>query len=374
MDETETQTGASAVATPEPSPAGNIMTEAGLAAVLKQSRVAQRASSATQGTPTGSSDATTDNGSTPNDDDTQGQPAASAQGSRPDDSTLDNQGDDTEASDDAGEGEGEGDDTEGKSRRELKDQKRWDRLTAKLKAKDQELAELRQRLNGGSDTQAQSQQAQRPAAFQHPELAPLDQQIRQARAVLEWCETNPDGGEVRNADGKSADLSAADVRRYKVNAQAALSELAAQRAAKEQTLRQEFTTRQAEARKVVETEYPALNDPHSEEFAAAVEYLQSLPKHVVEVMQSMPDSRLVLADLIAGRNARLAKASKATAPAARTVARPIPQPGRVAAAAPRVAPERKALQEARSKFESSGRTSDLRTVLANRRRAARTAV
>jgi hypothetical protein len=121
----------------------------------------------------------------------------------------------------------------------------------------------------------------------------------------------------------------------------------------------------------VEAEYPFLNQPDTPEFQQAVEYLQSLPRGVVQVLQQMPDNRLLLGDLLFGRQARLAKAGKPAAP--KPAARPTPQPGRVAAAAPRVQPERKAVEQSRTKFESSGRMQDFREVLANRRRAARTA-
>lgn len=331
------------------------MTQEVLASVLKKSRVEKRASKAAPTAPSAPVDAPTDNGSTAQSPEAQGQPAPEEEADRTDDSTLDTP-----------EGESE---PQQPTKREAKEQRRWDKLTAQLKAKDAEIQELRTKVNGQSPT---TPQTPTPAPVgSHPDLAPLESKIQQARAVLEWCEMNPDGGEVPAGEGKTRDYTAAEVRKAKAQASALLSELSAERATKVKAIQEDWKTKNAEANKVVEAEYPFLNQPDTPEFQQAVEYLQSLPKGVVQVLQQMPDNRLLLGDLLFGRQARLAKAAKTAAPKPAT--RPTPQPGRVAAAAPRVQPERKAVQESRTKFESSGRMSDFREVLANRRRAARTA-
>lgn len=338
------------------------MTQETLASVLKKSRAAQRASKAAPTAPQAAADAPTDNGSPATPTEAQGQPAPDGEAVRTDDSTL--------AQTPEGEVEGEGEEGQQPNKRKAKEQIRWDRLTAQLKAKDAELAELRSQVNGRPQTAPQT-----PAAATvggHPDLAPLDGQIQQARSVLEWCEENPDGGEIQVGEGKTKELTAAEVRKFKARANATLSELSAERATKAQAIQEDWKVKNAEANKVVEAEYPFLNNPDAPEFAQAVEYLQSLPQGVVRVLQQMPDNRLLLGDLLFGRQARLAKASKPAA-TARPSTRPTPQPGRVAAAAPRVQPERKAVQESEAKFASSGRMSDFRQVLANRRRAARTA-
>lgn len=336
------------------------MTQETLASVLKKSRAAQRASKAAPTAPQASADAPTDNGSPATPTEAQGQPAPEGEAVRTDDSTLEQ----------TPEGEVEGEEGQQPTKREAKEQRRWDKLTAQLKAKDAELAELRAKVNGRSQT-APPTPAAAPVGG-HPDLAPLDSQIQQARTVLEWCEENPDGGEIPVGEGKTKELTAAEVRKFKARANATLSELSAERATKVQAIQEDWKVKNAEANKVVEAEYPFLNQPDSPEFQQAVEYLQSLPQGVVRVLQQMPDNRLLLGDLLFGRQARLAKASKPAA-AARPATRPTPQPGRVAAAAPRVQPERKAVEESKAKFESSGRMSDFRQVLANRRRAARTA-
>lgn len=371
---TETQTqAATADPIPAPSPAPGPMTEATLAGVLKKSRQAQRASNAAATAPNGTKvDARTDNGS-PADSGTeaQGQPAPAATADRTDDSKLEEEarGDGQEASE-------EGEATP--SKREEKAQKRWDKLTAQLKAKDAELAELRAKVGNGQQGQA-NRPSPAPGAHPlagHPQLAPLDQSIAQARAVLVWAEENPEGGEILGADGQKQEVTAAQVRRYKAQAQVQLTDLTAQRAAKTQTLQAEYQQKQAEARAQVERDYPEFADPESEVFQEAVEYLQTMPPSVVQAMQALPDSRLVLADLMAGRRARLAKAQAkpgTTGAAKAQAARPTPQPGRASSTAPRVSSERKEVERSKAKFESSGRVSDFRDVLANRRRAARTA-
>lgn len=219
-----------------------------------------------------------------------------------------------------------------------------------VKAQLQEAQQAIQQLREGSPTNLTA--IDRFSA--HPDVQPLDARLATVDATLDWCDANPEGGEVTDAAGKAHTFTAADVRKMQRNAERERPALAADRAVKVGKLEQAELTRRQAAEAIADQTYPWLKQQQSPEFQMMLEAAGQIPGVV-----HSPEMTLVLGDLVRGRQARLAEAKAKAAPAKRAAAPAPPNITTTAAGAPRVAdPLAAQVKQAELNYRKSGRTED----------------
>ena len=204
------------------------------------------------------------------------------------------------------------------------------------------------------------------ATGEHPVIAQMGEEIRQCDAFIEWCEANPDGGELPTGkDGKTLQLDAAGVRKLLRNATDHRTEKIAERSQARQHVQADFQHKQQQAEALAVKEYPWLNNPKSEEMGLFNEMLKHAPQ-----LKSFPDYKLVLGDYIRGHKARMAAAKARTA----APAKPRVEPTKVVTTPPATPPPpkpkgQKQVEEAAERLKKSGKTEDLAAFFAAQRAA-----
>jgi hypothetical protein len=230
-------------------------------------------------------------------------------------------------------------------------EKRVAKFTAQQKKLEERLAAAEKRAEEAAAKLDENRQQQtgKTKAWNHREQQ-LQQQLTHKRDVLRWAEENPDGATL-NDDKGEVQYTPEQVRAIKLSALEDIGDLRGQ-------LRQ-HQAGVAEAREHWDAEavkaYPELKDPKSEISQNIDLMLEKLPW-----LKEVPDARISLADMVAGRNARLKKA-KTTSTNAATTATPtrVPTTTRTAPARSAEAEPSQQEKEASETFQQSGRTSDL---------------
>lgn len=177
------------------------------------------------------------------------------------------------------------------------------RRVAKLSKKNKELtAELAQ-LKAQQTEQPTAPGADQttpittaPVSARHQDIA---RAIAEKEAYIRFADENPDGGTVTGRDGQEVSYTAEQVRRIHSGASVDLADLKAQ-------LRELNRDVAAQAQGYLQeavTAYPWLKDKTSPQFQLAAEVVRQMPG-----LRSVPDWPIWLADAIAGRAAREAKA------------------------------------------------------------------
>lgn len=227
-------------------------------------------------------------------------------------------------------------------------QKRVAKFTAKQKELEDRLAAAEKRAEESTAKLDEARRDGKPTKAWNFQEQQLQQQLGHKREVLRWAEENPDGATLTDAKGNEVSYSPEQMRAIKLSALEDLGDLRGQLRDHQQSLASAQAHWNGEALKA----YPALKDPNSEESKNIELILEKLPW-----LREVPDARMSLADMLAGRAARLKKASGA--PAAPT------KPTRVPAAAS-AAPSRSAeagpsqeVKQANDTFFQTGRTTDL---------------
>lgn len=226
---------------------------------------------------------------------------------------------------------------------------------------------LTARLREGERQQASPNEAPREAAVGDPELTKLNQDIGVVRQAFEWARANRDGGIFTDSNGTvRGEYTADQVEQILANAPAHLADLSARKAVREEGVRQREQQTVKASLDAATKAYPWLGKQDSEEYTQAVAVLHQAP-----YLKQHPEWPIWLADAIEGRKARMAREA---APAPK-LATPRPVPPRIpppaAAAAPRIDPVAKALNEAEVAYEQSGSADDLKRVMALRRQVKR---
>lgn len=181
--------------------------------------------------------------------------------------------------------------------------KRIDKLIAKRREAEAEAAKLKQELERLSAEAPKPPQvpvnAKNPFSnIEKPEE--IQAEVEKARQIRRWCEMNPEGGVITDAQGNEQQFTADEVRNIKIRAMDALEEhIPAQIRYIENMHRVE---------QVVAKEYTWWKDKSSAERQIAESFLQHFPE-----IKRFPDYKMVLGDYIRGVKAREA-ASKRTAP------------------------------------------------------------
>ena len=221
-------------------------------------------------------------------------------------------------------------------------QKRIDKLTAKRKEAEEELAKLRKEvdeLKQAAPTQRQDVVIPDVPHSDLNSIAEIEAEIAQARSVRDWAEANADGYTATDAEGNETHYDPAQIRQIKINAMKAIETTLPQRYQYIQT-RDSIDT-------VVAKEYPWWKDKTSKERQIAEQFLNSFP-HI----RKFPDYKMVIGDYLRGVRAREMRGGQTQIPKA-----PI-QP-RSNGVAPSVKKQDIHRQEAYSRFSKSGKIDDL---------------
>ena len=227
--------------------------------------------------------------------------------------------------------------------------KRIDKLVAKRREAEQEVERMRVEL------ERLSQEAEKPARAQEIRKNPyarldspdaIQAEAERAKQIRRWCEMNPDGGVVKDAEGNETEYTAEQVRDIKVKAMDALEEhLPAQLA---------YINNFRQVEQVASKEYPWSKDKSSKERQIAEAFL----KHFPEITR-FPDYKMVLGDYIRGVKSR--ELSKKTAETQRLPSQP------KSSSAPVSAPKGAAdISAAKKRFASSGGKDDLSDIIASK--------
>lgn len=229
-------------------------------------------------------------------------------------------------------------------------QKRVAKFTARQKELEDRLAAAEKRAE---DTAGELEKARKAGpstgqAWNHAETQ-LQAELEEKRNILRWTEQNPDGATLSDGKGGELQYTSEQVREIKLRTLEDLGDLRGQLREGRQRLAQAKATWEAEAIKA----YPQLKDPKHADNQEIDRVLESLPW-----LREVPDARISVMDMLAGQRLRRSKtAAKGKLPPAPTPAR-VPAAAAVPARTEGAAP-RKEVEEARAKFQETGRAEDL---------------
>jgi len=151
------------------------------------------------------------------------------------------------------------------------------------------------------------------------------------------------------------------------------TEIVARKVQTEREVKTAYDQQYAQHHTAALASYPALKNPNSPESQEMQAVLKFFPQ-----LKASPDHELAIADMMAGKALRLAKAKAANGNSA-AIRKPAPQrePTKVVAQPPstsaaRKAPEKVKKDEADATFQKSGRMTDLAKTFAASRRVSRT--
>lgn len=226
--------------------------------------------------------------------------------------------------------------------------KRIDKLSAKRREAEAEVDRLK------SEVERLSQEAVKPAQTPTKEnpysnlssIEEVSREADQAKQIRRWCEMNPDGAVVTQANGQEVEYSAEEVRNIKIRAMDALEEHLPKRAQYLQNFNQ--------IEQVALKEYPWWKDKAARERQMAETFIKAFPE-----IQKFPDYKMVIGDYIRGVKSReqsLQKSAPQRAPSA-------PR----ASSAP-VMPSKKDVgtQVAKQRYASKNNNEDLASIISQR--------
>jgi len=231
-------------------------------------------------------------------------------------------------------------------------QKRIDKLTAKRKQAEEEVANLRKELDALKQTVTESQQSSEQSNNSVTDAdnpfsslkskAEVDKEIEQARWLRYKCMENPEGfflGESQYGPD--------DVKRMLVNSTKAIEEHLPKQLARIDT--------ENRIRPIAEANYPWWKTPASKEYQMAQQMLKTAPQ-----LRNFPDWQIFIGDAIRGMQARegQAKASSNTASKSKSLppVRPTATPAKTNSSEARA-------KQAESRFAKSNSADDLAKVL-----------
>ena len=226
--------------------------------------------------------------------------------------------------------------------------KRIDKLSAKRKEAEAEVERLK------SEVERLSQEAVKPAQTPtkdnpYSNLSSIEEvgrEAEQAKQIRRWCEMNPDGAVVTQANGQEVEYSAEDVRNIKIKAMDALEEHLPKRAQYLQNFQQ--------IEQVAQKEYPWWKDKAARERQMAETFLKAFPE-----IQKFPDYKMVIGDYIRGVKSR-EQASQKPAPAK------APSAPRMTSAPAQVSKKDANAQIAKQRYASKNSNEDLASIIASR--------
>ncbi len=245
----------------------------------------------------------------------------------------------------------EGDEVHSKSEEEQEEvsrgvQKRIDKLTAKRKEAEAEIAKLKEEVEALKNTTAtpKSVESSDEPFSNLNTIAEIEAEIAQARSVRNWAEENADGYTETKENGEEVYYDPAKIRQIKVNAMKALEEGLPKRL--------QYIQARDQVEQIAVKEYPWWKDKTAKERQIAEQFLNAFPS-----IKRFPDYKMVIGDYIRGVRAREA-AVKGQKPVVKAPVQP-----RSSGVAPTVKKEDIRSQNAYAKFAKTGRTDDLAKVM-----------
>ncbi len=227
--------------------------------------------------------------------------------------------------------------------------KRIDKLALKRREAEEEVKRLRE------EVERLSQEAVKPAQIPTATnpfdnlstLEEVNKEFDQSKQIRRWCEMNPDGAIVTNANGEEVEYTAEDVRKIKIKAMDAMEEHLPKRA--------QYLENYKQIEQVAVKEYPWWKDKSTRERQIAEAFLKSFPE-----IQRFPDYKMVLGDYIRG-----VKAREAASKGAKQFSKAPSQPKNNYAPASVSKSDAKA-DIAKQRFIKNGNPDDLTNIIASR--------
>lgn len=229
-------------------------------------------------------------------------------------------------------------------------QKRIDKLTAKRKQAEEEVANLRKEVEALKQTVTESQQSsvQNETSVNNADnpfstlksKAEVDKEVEQARWLRYKCMENPQGFVLGESE-----YGPDDVNRMLVNATKAIEEHLPKQLARIEV--------EGKIRPIAETAYPWWKAPQSQEYQMAQQILRTAPE-----LKKFPDWQMWVGDAIAGMKAREANSKPNQAQKKAPV-----QPVRPTATPVKVSKNEATAKQAVSRFAKSNSGEDLAKVL-----------
>ena len=206
------------------------------------------------------------------------------------------------ADDESAEGEDQGEDQGDKLPRGVR--KRLDKLTARSKAKDEELAEKDEqiaKLNARLEEGESKGDVPPPVAsdpsnpYRHLKTVKdvRDAELT-AESILDWADDHPDGALVVEKDGTESEWTAEDVREIRKKARKSLRRLLPEQ--------REWITEHDATQSYVEDAFPWWKDKTTSEYQAAVQVMKEFP----EVMR-FSGFKVSIGDMVEGMKLRINK-------------------------------------------------------------------
>lgn len=229
-------------------------------------------------------------------------------------------------------------------------QKRIDKLTAKRKQAEEEVASLRKEMEALKQLVAESQQssAKEETSVTNADnpfstlksKAEVDKEIEQARWLRYKCMENPQGFILGETEYGPEDVS-----RMLVNATKAIEEYLPKQMARIDT--------ESKIKPIAEAAYPWWKSPQSQEYQMAQQILRTAPE-----LKKFPDWQIWIGDAIAGMKMR----ESATKPAQAQKKAPV-QPVRPTATPAKISRNEATAKTAVSRFAKTTSADDLAKVL-----------
>lgn len=233
-------------------------------------------------------------------------------------------------------------------------QKRIDKLVARARAAEEEIARLKT-ARDELDNRLREESENKPVAIDPAN--PLDgiwnYQALEAKKddmieLRRWCESNAEG--YTGKDGR--EYSAEQIRHVKYNAEDFLEKHIPRRA--------QFLLEYSQVNPVAEKLFPFWKDRSSQSHAEANEILRLVPQ-----LKSHPTYKVFIGDYLAGRDARLKASAEATKAKAKptVIAKAPKQPAAPNAAPAKVDPKSAKAKQQKANFLRTGKESELASLL-----------
>lgn len=229
-------------------------------------------------------------------------------------------------------------------------QKRIDKLTAKRKQAEEEVASLRQEMEALKQTMTEAQQASAQNETSVTDAnnpfstlkskAEVDKEIEQARWLRYKCMENPQGFVLGETEYGSEDVS-----RMLVNATKAIEEHLPRQMARIDT--------ESRIKPIAEAAYPWWKSPQSQEYQVAQQILRTAPE-----LKKFPDWQIWIGDAIAGMKMR-----ESSNKSSQTQKKAPVQPVRPTATPAKVSRTEASAKTAVTRFAKSTSADDLAKVL-----------
>lgn len=226
--------------------------------------------------------------------------------------------------------------------------KRIDKLVAKRREAEQEVERMKaelERLEQEAKKPARAQEIRKNPYARLDNAEQIQAEAEKAKQIRRWCEMNPEGGVIKDAQGNETEYSAEQVRNIKIRALDALEEhLPAQLA---------YVSNFQQVEQNLAKEYPWWKDKSSKERQMAEAFIQHFPE-----ITRFPDYKMVLGDYVRGVKSRM---TKQTAGQQR-----IPSQPKSSGMPVNQSASRQVGKDTLTRFRSSGGKDDLSDIIASR--------